>query len=87
VDVASSKNPDREINAIAKFVKVRRKAGGLTQPELASLAGVGVRFVVELEAGKPTLRMTKVNAVLHVFGKVLGVVDDPERSRPMSVPG
>ncbi|MBI4474623.1 MAG: helix-turn-helix transcriptional regulator [Acidobacteria bacterium] len=47
----------------------------MTQPELAALAGVGPRFVVELERGKPTVRMDAVNAVLRIFGKRLGVVD------------
>lgn len=47
----------------------------MTQPQLAALAGVGLRFVVELEGGKPTLRMDAVNSVLRVFGKTLGVVD------------
>jgi hypothetical protein len=39
------------------------------------LAGVGVRFIGELERGKPTLRVDRVNAVLRVFGKALGLVD------------
>lgn len=45
-----------------------RKQLGLTQPQLALAAGVGVRFVVELEAGKPTLRLEKVLSVLHALG-------------------
>ena len=54
----------------------------MTQEELAELAGVGRRLVVDLEKGKPTLRMDAVNAVLAVFGKTLGVVDAarPEES-------
>ncbi len=59
---------------IGSFVRARRRANRLTQTELAELAGVGLRFVVELERAKPTLRMDKVNAVLHVFGMRLGVV-------------
>ncbi len=58
-----------------QFVRARRKANGLTQQELAELAGVGTRFVGELERSKPTLRINSVNAVLAVFGKELGVVD------------
>lgn len=53
---------------IATFVKQRRKAVRLTQPELAEKAGVGLRFVRELEQGKETLRMDKVNQVLWLFG-------------------
>lgn len=41
---------------------------GLTQPELAEKAGVGQRFVRELEQGKETLRLDKVNQVLKLFG-------------------
>ena len=49
----------------------------LTQRELAELAGVGVRFVSELERGKPSVRLDAVERVLAVFGKRLGVVDAP----------
>jgi hypothetical protein len=48
------------------------------------LAGVGKRFLVELEDGKPTLRLDKVNQVLRAFGKRLGPVDLPPASRPSS---
>ena len=64
--------PERE--DIANFVRERRRLNGLTQRELAELAGVGVRFVSELERGKQTLRLSSVDAVLSVFGKQLGVV-------------
>lgn len=50
------------------IVKAARKRLGLTQPQLALAAGVGVRFVVELEAGKPTVRLEKVFSVLHALG-------------------
>lgn len=66
--------PDRE-SSIAEFVRARRCANGLSQRELAELAGVGVRFVSELERGKRTARMDATNAVLAVFGKTLGLVD------------
>ena len=49
---------------LANFVKERRKAVKLTQPELAEKAGVGLRFLRELEQGKETLRLDKVNQVL-----------------------
>ena len=57
------------------FVRKRRKAAGLTQRELGELAGVGTRFVSELERGKPTVRVDAVNKVVAVFGKSLGLVD------------
>jgi y4mF family transcriptional regulator len=59
---------------LANFVKEKRKLVNLTQPELATKAGVGLRFVRELEQGKPTLRMDKVNQVLQLFGCELGAV-------------
>lgn len=59
---------------IAAFVKQRRKAVRLTQPELAAKAGVGLRFVRELEQGKETLRLDKVNQVLWLFGYEVGAV-------------
>jgi len=60
-----------EQQGLAHFVASRRKALKLTQPELAAKAGVGLRFLRELEAGKPTLRMDKVNDVLFYFGHQL----------------
>jgi HTH-type transcriptional regulator / antitoxin HipB len=54
-------------------VKARRVALGLGQEELSELAGVSVRFVRELEHGKDTVRIDKVNAVLDVLGLVLAV--------------
>lgn len=66
--------PDRE-SSIGEFVRRRRRANGLTQRELGELAGVGTRFVSELERGKATARMDATNAVLAVFGKQLGLVD------------
>ncbi len=62
---------------MGSFVRDRRKKNRMTQARLAELSGVGKRLVVELEAGKPTLRMDAVNRVLAVFGKQLGVVDAP----------
>jgi y4mF family transcriptional regulator len=57
------------------FLKEKRKSVGLTQEELAAKAGVGLRFVRDLEQGKATLRLDKVNQVLILFGKQVGVVD------------
>lgn len=59
---------------LSVFVKEKRRLAGLTQPELAEKAGVGLRFVRELEQGKTTLRLDKVNQVLQLFGHQLGPV-------------
>ena len=58
---------------ISEFVKKSRKEQHLTQPELAARAGVGLRFLRELEQGKQSLRMDKVNQVLSYFGTACGV--------------
>jgi len=63
--------------AVAKFVKSRRTANGLSQRVLGELAGVGTRLISELERGKPTIRMDAVNRVLAVFGQMLGPVEAP----------
>lgn len=68
-------------NYISYFVKYNRSKLGLTQEELAAKAGVGLRFIRELEQGKESLRMDKVNQVLALFGYQvapgLGRIKDP----------
>lgn len=64
---------DTSIEAIGRFVRERRRANRLSQEALCELAGVGVRFLSELERGKSTLRVHEVNRVLAVFGKQLGI--------------
>lgn len=59
---------------ISQCIKDLRKEYNLTQEDLAYKSGVGLRFVRELEQGKPTVRMDKVNQVLALFGFELGVV-------------
>jgi y4mF family transcriptional regulator len=59
---------------LASFVKQKRKAVQLTQAELAEKAGVGLRFIRELEQGKQSLRLDKVNQVLQLFGYETGAV-------------
>lgn len=63
------------MDSLRLFVKQKRKELNLTQEELALNAGVGLRFVRELEQGKKTLRLDKVNDVLALFGKEVGVID------------
>jgi y4mF family transcriptional regulator len=58
-----------------EFVKEKRNAAKLTQSEMAEKAGVGLRFVRELEQGKVTLRLDKVNQVLQLFGYEAGPVE------------
>ena len=53
---------------LSKYVKDKRKEFGLTQVELSQKSGVGLRFLRELEQGKETLRLDKVNQVLALFG-------------------
>ena len=59
---------------LSEFVKDKRNAAKLTQPELAEKAGVGLRFVRDLEQGKETVRLDKVNQVLQLFGYEVGAV-------------
>lgn len=56
-------------------MKLLRKQYGLTQENLSYKSGVGLRFIRDLEQGKKTLRMDKVNTVLALFGKELGIVE------------
>ena len=63
------------MDSLRLFVKQKRKELNLTQEELALNAGVGLRFVRDLEQGKKTLRLDKVNDVLALFGKEVGVID------------
>ncbi len=60
---------------LSEFIKKQRKIHGMTQVDLAGRAGVGLRFIREMEQGKQTLRMDKVNQVLGLFGKTLEPVD------------
>ncbi len=61
---------------LSEYIKQKRKKYGLSQVELAERAGVGLRFVRELEQGKQTVRMDKVNDVLALFGECLGPVNN-----------
>jgi y4mF family transcriptional regulator len=63
--------------SVSRFIRERRDSRKISQKELAELAGVGQRFVSELERGKPTVRVAEVDKVLAVFGKQLGIVDRP----------
>ena len=56
------------MSTIGDYIKQERKKAGLTQEEFALRAGLGLRFVRELEQGKETVRMDKVNQALSMFG-------------------
>lgn len=60
---------------ISIVIKNLRKEYNLTQEDLAVKSGVGLRFLRELEQGKPTVRLDKVNQVLNLFNKEVGVCD------------
>ena len=63
-----------EQTILSKYVKAMRKQYNLTQVELSEKSGVGLRLVRELEQGKQTLRLDKVNQILNLFGSEVGVV-------------
>lgn len=56
------------MNRIAEYIKSNRRAAGLSQQEFAMRSGLGLRFIRELEQGKETVRMDKVNIALAMFG-------------------
>ena len=59
---------------LSEFIKTKRNNVKLTQQELAQKAAVGPRFLRDLEQGKPTLRLDKINQALQLFGHELGPV-------------
>ena len=65
---------------VGEFVRKRRKAAKLTQQALGELAGVGTRFISDLERGKQTIRLLELDLVLAVFGKTIGIVDRPKEA-------
>ena len=65
---------------IGRLIRTTRKAQGLRQPELAAASGVGLRFLVELERGKPTAQLGKMLEVLSALGCSL-TITSPENRR------
>ena len=61
-------NGNMDSSKLGQVVRHERKAQGLRQAELAAAAGVGIRFIVDLEAGKPTLQLEKALHVLATLG-------------------
>ena len=68
IDIIPERVYNDIVNKIAEFIKQKRKEYGLTQEEFAMRSGLGLRFVRELEQGKATVRMDKVNQALAMFG-------------------
>lgn len=62
------------MTCVGDFIKQKRKVAGLTQEEFAMRSGLGLRFVRELEQGKETVRLDKVNQALAMFGMEAGPV-------------
>ncbi|WP_304301125.1 helix-turn-helix transcriptional regulator [Phocaeicola plebeius] len=71
-----------EPTTLSKHVKDMRKQYNLTQVELSEKSGVGLRFVRELEQGKQTLRLDKVNQILNLFGNEVGAVPISKEDEP-----
>lgn len=67
-----------KLEEIASIIRRTRKAQGLKQVELAGYANVGTRFVIELEAGKPTIQMGKAIKVLETLGCRILIVPPPD---------
>ena len=74
ISIMNMENLYHHTTSLSRFVKGKRKELGLTQEDLSAKAGVGLRFIRELERGKATLQMDKVNQVLMLFGYELGPV-------------
>ncbi len=70
------------LSDLGTFIRSRRKAQGLTQRELSVAAGVGLRFVIEVEHGKTTSQVGKVFQLLQVLGVRLAVIGaEPDITR------
>ena len=70
--------PNLTIAEIGDIVRATRKAAGLRQHELAGAAGVGLRFIVDLEAGKPTAQIGKTLQVLAALVCSLEITSPPD---------
>ncbi|MES2649542.1 MAG: helix-turn-helix transcriptional regulator [Bacteroidota bacterium] len=62
---------------ISRYLKQKRKENNLTQEDLSQKAGVGLRLIREIEQGKTSMRMDKVNQILALFGAKLTVTNKP----------
>jgi len=72
---------DQNPESIGRLIRSTRKALGVTQRDLAMTSGTGLRFIIDLEKGKPTCHLGKVLTVLHTLGiKVELIPPEPEQS-------
>jgi y4mF family transcriptional regulator len=81
-------SPIRTPVQLGEALRAARKQLGLTQSQLALAAGVGVRFIVELEAGKPTVRLQQVLRVIDALGGELqldGLSSEPAEAQAVGV--
>lgn len=69
------------MSELSDFVKTKRKQLGLTQEEFAEKAGVALTVIRKIEQGKENLSLLKVNQVLHMFGHVLGPLNESHATR------
>jgi y4mF family transcriptional regulator len=69
------------MDVLSDFVKTKRKQLGLNQEELAEKAGVALTVIRKIEQGKENLSLAKVNQVLHLFGHVLGPINENDAPR------
>ena len=70
-----------KLMSLRDFVRQKRKALSMTQKEMSEKSGVGIRFIRELERGKKTLKMDKINQVLDLFGFELGPIESTKVKR------
>jgi y4mF family transcriptional regulator len=70
-------NGNMDSSKLGQVVRRERRAQKLRQAELAAAAGVGIRFIVDLEAGKPTLQLEKVLHVLATLGCTVTIAPPP----------
>ena len=73
--------------ALGDALRSARKQLGLTQPQLALVAGVGVRFIVDLEGGKSTVRLDSVMRVIDALGGVINLDGLPSSANEVSTHG
>jgi y4mF family transcriptional regulator len=59
------------MTVLSRYLKLKRKELKLTQRDLSAKSGVGLRLIREIEQGKTSMRMDKVNQILHLFGAEL----------------
>lgn len=65
----------KDVSQLGVLIRSKRKQDGLTQQDLAAIANVGVRFVSDLENGKPTVQLDSVMAVLLALGLQLSIAE------------